>query len=247
MMKRALALAPVMSMALILASPAVGDIIYDNGGHNDVGVPSDLDELGAVTDIELPLVLADDFAFANSVLLQDVHWWGSYWLPDGGGVSPDGDDFRLEFYTTDGLAADAPAIDPFLSLSIGDTGRTDTGDVDALGNTIYEYWYDLDDPVILPALTTFYVSIANNTTDSEAIWAWSASVGLADADGSLGQFGYFLRNDPDIPWAGTVVPGNLAFNLTGTVIPEPATLSLFGIGLGSLAIRRRFSKRAIRT
>lgn len=227
-------LSPLILAALVAAMPAGGDVIFNNGGPVDTGVPSDLDQLGDITDLEMPLVLADDFAFAAPVLLQDVHWWGSYWVPPSDTTIPATDDFRLELYAQDG---NHPLDDPFVTIALGDIGRTDTGNLDVLGNTIYEYWVDLDDPIVLPALTTFYISIANNTTQSQSIWAWSASDDLHENDG-LHEFGYFLRNDPDMPWAGSVVPGNLAFNLTGTVIPEPATLSLFGIGLGSLAIRR---------
>jgi hypothetical protein len=229
-----LSFSPLVLAALVAAMPAMGDVIFDNGAPVDSGVPSDLEPLGDLTDLEMPIVLADDFAFAAPVLLQDVHWWGAYWVPPSDTSIPASDDFRLELYAQNG---NHPLEDPFVTIALGDVGRTDTGEVDVLGNAIYAYSVDLDDGIVLPSLTTFYISIVNNTATTDAIWAWSASDNLMNNDG-LHEFGYFLRNDPDMPWAGSVVPGNLAFNLTGTVIPEPATLSLFGIGLGSLAIRR---------
>ena len=232
--RRGLTVIAIPLAMLFVASPAMGSIIYDNGGPSSLSVPSDLDELTVITDISLPLIIADDFVLDDDMILTDVHWWGTYWLD--GSPTPATDDFRVELFA--GEPDGTPATSPLASFAVGDIGRTDTGNTDFQGNAIYAYSVDLDTPVALAGGTEYYLSVVNNTANSTALWAWSAT-------DSLDNLGYFLRNEDSEPWVATVVPSNFAFNLTGTVVPEPASFTLIGLGLAAIALRRRRTYRRL--
>lgn len=230
----ALALGATLAAATMLAPGRAGAVvIYDNGGPSALNVVSDQDDLGNVPGVDLPIILSDDFSLDVDSELQDVHWWGSYAL-DVALELPE-DDFRLQLFADVG---GAPEINPFYSVGLGEVDRVDTGDTDAAGNPIYEYWVDLADPITLSAGVTYHLSIANDTSESIATWLWAATT-------ETERLGYHLRADDDMLWLPQMVPPNLAFNLTGeplnggAPIPEPATVSLLGLGVAGLVARYR--------
>ena len=101
--------------ALMLAwvTPATALVIYDNGT-----TPSN----SFVSDTDFPLFVADDFSLAPGAnVITGIQWTGLY-FPSNTPTQPD--NFTIQFFADVG---GSPVVTPFLSLSIGNPGRTDTG------------------------------------------------------------------------------------------------------------------------
>ena len=207
--------------ALMLAwvTPATAVVIYDNGT-----TPSN----SFVSDTDFPRFVADDFSLAPGAnVITGVQWTGLYFPTD---TPTQVDNFTIQFFAN---VAGAPALTPFLSLPIGNPGRTDTG-IDLTDSDLFAYSADVA-PIALAPNTVFWLSIFNNTSaDTDDNWFW----GMQDALGNSHD-----RGNPADPWVLQVPPvGNRQdFQLTGpAVIPEPSVLALLAIGvIGLLGGRRK--------
>lgn len=212
----------LLAAVLFTAVPAIGDVIYDNGYDNSFGTAT-------ASDFDLPHHLAESFVLQpGATTVTDIHWWGVHLF---GGTPPATDNFTVRIFEDSGGMPVVGALHEYTNVS---------GNRVASGNTIFgrvEYAYSLDiAPVVLSANTMYWLSIVNDTTnDTNDDWYWSAIDNGQSA----------RRTDDSLAWSA--YPYEHAFYLTGpgTVIPEPASMTLLGLGLASAAVGMRKQRSAV--
>lgn len=169
--------------------------------------------------------IADDFTVtAPGWNITTVRFWGSsenfFGPPDLTNFS----DWEVNIMNPLGTVVSG-AIIPKAGFTITPTGGSNSG-----GGVEYEF--ELSTNINL-APGTYYLNIGSiNVNPQDDGWAWSTSTtgngeiffDFFDGNG----FQSFTTNQP-----------NMAFELEGTAVPEPATMAALGLGVAAMLRRRR--------
>ncbi len=215
---------------LLFAVSMPGNAYLIDNGVPDIGT-------SYVSDFDAGQQVADNFTLTQDANLTQIEWWGIYLYNN----SPATDSFTVRIFADNGSGA--PQITPTNlagTLTRSGTGQTITVPVFFTSVTadIYHYTLDLGTALNLTA-GDYWLSIVNDTaTDTNDNWYWLTS----NANSGNAR----SRPDDGTPW-NTGLGNEMAFRISGTTVsptppgtvPEPAALSLLGLGL--LLLRRHIS------
>ncbi|MHC4303309.1 MAG: DUF7901 domain-containing protein [Planctomycetota bacterium] len=154
--------------------------------------------IGSASDRGINIIVADNFAAAESAEISQVCWWGFYSdsaapIPDCGDTAVD--DFTITYYADDGNGLPvSPPLASFTGVDLTVTrvaetvhpGSNDTPDDDLI---VYRY-QGFHAGVGVVAAECYWLEIANNL-DGTCVWFWET----ADNGTGVGDFDYSLQDD----------------------------------------------------
>ncbi|MGA1979036.1 MAG: PEP-CTERM sorting domain-containing protein [Sedimentisphaerales bacterium] len=180
-------------------------------------------------------IAADDYLCENPLPVNDVHWWGSYWA----GQDPQPiNGFTIRFFSDVPASPTGEFSHPgdllYQAYIAGNCNETYYGNSEPYGLNVYQYNAILLEPFEQDYGTTYWLSIQLNPGWTEPpYWGWYTS---ADHWQDIA-----VQAEEPSPWnwyqAIDSANQDLAFQLT--VVPEPATICLLGLGALSLIRRKR--------
>jgi len=175
---------------------------------------------------------ADDFVIEVelAVSIDKITWWGGYVAT---GTAPASDSFYIRIFNSQ-IPSSSTLI---YEINMNSVSREDTMKrfSTVVWNTpIYEYSSFLSG--IYLSHGNYSISIVNDTSfiDSDDDWAWATSL-MGNKTSYYASFYNGVKDPEDGPWSS--YDKDLSFSFEVSVIPEPATVLL--LGLGGLVIRRR--------
>lgn len=218
--------------AMNVASTPERSLLWDN-------VPSGLLD-GSKNSSQMELVypfrsgVADDFlcGFEDPTwecYITEVHWWGGYWNPYGS--APNTTEFGINFYADAGGMPTGGDPDPEPTALVHYTIPYENVNAVLIDPTYSTYYYsvELPTPAVLQCTELYWMEIYSVNTFPPQ-WGWSGS---ADFQLYNAVQGFPLLGTPF--WS--MLSRDMAFQLYGYCIPEPASLMLLGAAL--LLVRRR--------
>lgn len=165
-------------------------------------------------------VMADDFAAPITGQITVVEWWGLFYPSN----LPTSDTFTIRVFTDSSGSPGAKISDESTAIVPISTG------ISAAGYDEYYYSMALTAPVALTSGANYWISIL--CTNGE--WCWETG------SGGNGINAYTLI-PPTFETGWGFFSDDQAMVIT--VVPEPGSIALFGIGIAAVVLRRRSAKK----
>ena len=211
----------VAACGVMLPFAAFGQVVWDQEPSADgLGQYSDGISTNG-TQFAPPQAVADDFSLSAAANISDIQFWGS----SEDAFAPDLSNFKaFDIYVYD------TSFNAVYSTQVSTASLTpvNTGNLSASGGQIYDFNLATSINLGVGSYFLHVGSIDVNPQGDRFVWADSAT-----GNNSF-RVNFFDGNG----WQTDAGAGDLAFKLTASPAPEPASLCMLALG-GLALIRRR--------
>ncbi len=204
-----------------------------------------------------PRILADDFPLTQTTQVTDLHVFGAFLNDTLPALGASDVTFSLSLHTDNGLSPSLPVNPPLFQLTtlpsavsapaaITEAFFDPVAGFVGSDSMVYEYDFNISPLTLGPG--TYWLNVEAQPGPTaigvNSIFGW-ATTAPASGLGDDAAWGSTPLGGFPTPWNSSAkgnVPFNLAFAVTGNLVPEPSTVCMAGMGLVALvavAYRRR--------